>query len=239
LLLALADRAQIQSLSPLSRDREISFLAGDAAAVPVNGGRGETIMFSGADLVLAGPDSHLKRDLLESQGLEVMVLDPWRDLDHGRAQIRDVASRVGHPARGDRLVAEIDAALARAKALVPGSRSVLALYRRGWVPSSDSLIGELLSHLGFALHHQALGLQAGGVARLESIVASPPDYVLMDEVAGRSIDNGSALLVHPALMQALPEARRLAIPSRLAICGGPSTPAAIDTLAAETRRAVR
>ena len=235
LVLALADRSQILSLSPLARDPAISFLATDAAELPMNGGRGETIVFSGADLVFAGPDSHLRRGLLEGQGLPVVVLDPWRDLAHGREQIRDVAARLGHPERGERLLAEIDSALDRSRSIVAPRRSILTYYRRGWIPASDSLVGELLRHMGFTLHQEAIGLARGGVARLETIVASPPDFVLMDEIAGRSIDNGSALLVHPALVAAVPPERRLAIPDKFAICGGPATPATIDALDAKVR----
>jgi iron complex transport system substrate-binding protein len=240
LLLALADREQIASLSPLARDRSISFLAEEAAGVPVNEGKGEAILFSGADLVLTGRfGSHARRELLERQGLDVMVLDPWQSLGEGRAQIRSLARRLGHPERGEALIGEIDAALARAKDIVPRGRSVLTYYRRGWVPSSDSLVSELLRHMGFMLHQDALGLRRGGIVRLERIVASPPDYALMDDATGRSVDNGSALLVHPALIAAIPPERRLVIPGKLAICGGPATPAAIDALAAEARAKVR
>lgn len=239
LLLALADRSQILSLSPLARDRAISYLASEAASLPVNGGRGESILFSDADLVLAGPDSHLKRNLLERHGFPVVVLDPWRNLAHGREQIRDVSVQLGHPERGEALAAEIDASLARTRSIVPGSRSILTYYRRGWVPSSQSLVSELLEHMGFTLHQKEIGLSEGGVARLESIVASPPEYGLMDEVAGRSVDNGSALLIHPALLAAVPPDRRLMLSDRLAICGGPATPAMIDALGAEVRGRVR
>jgi iron complex transport system substrate-binding protein len=107
------------------------------------------------------------------------------------------------------------------------------------VPASDSLISEILRHMGFTLHQDRLGLREGGVARLESLVAMPPDYALMDEVVGRSIDNGSALLVHPALLEAIPVERRLAIPGMLTICDGPATPTTIDALAAEVRSKVR
>lgn len=240
LLLTLADREQIRSLSPLVRDRSISFLANQAADIPVNDGHGETILFSGADLVLAGRyDSHPKRELLQRQGLDVMVLDPWHSLEHGREQIRTLAQRFGHPERGERLIAELDDALARAKNTVKGSRSILTYYRQGWVPAADSLINELLRHMGFALHQERFGLHAGGIVRLESIVASPPDYALMDDILGQTVDNGSALLVHPALAAAVPPERRLVIPGRLAICGGPATPAAIDALTAEVRAKVR
>ena len=115
----------------------------------------------------------------------------------------------------------------------------MTYYRGGWVPSSASLVNEILRALGFTLHQEALGLAQGGVARLESIVASPPNYLLMDEATGESMDNGSALLVHPALASAIPVNRRLTLASRLSICGGPATAAMIGSLAAEARAKVR
>jgi iron complex transport system substrate-binding protein len=240
LLLALADRDQIASLSPLSRDPHFSFLEKEARTVPVNQGRGEVILFGGADLVLTGRfGSHTKRELLQRHGLDVMVLDPWRSIAHGREQIRAVAARLGHPERGERLIAEIDEALARTKDIVPKGRTLLTFYRRGWVPSPDSVLNELVTHIGFTPHQGKLGLSRGGLARLEAIVATPPDYVLIDEVAGQNIDNGSALLVHPALNEAIPAERRLTIADNLTICAGPAIPAALDALAAEVRAKVR
>jgi iron complex transport system substrate-binding protein len=239
LLLALADRDQIASLSPLVTDRSISYVADLAAGLPVNAGKGETILFSGADLVLAGAyDQQARTSLLRRQGVDVLALEPWRNLRHGREQIRAVSLRLGHPERGEALIAEINEALNRAKDLTPSGRSILVYYRRGWVPAEDSLIGELLRHMGFTLHQDALDLGQGGIARLETIVASPPDYMLTDDDAGQVVDNGSALFVHPALAGAVSQERRLAIPGKLAICGGPSTPAAIDALAAQARAKV-
>ena len=240
LLLRLADRDQIASLSPLVRDRGFSFLVEESMSVKVNEGRGEVILFSGTDLVLTGRyGSHTKRELLQRHGLDVMVLDPWRSLDHGREQIRSVAARVGHPERGEALIAQIDAALARTKDIVPRGRTLLIYHRRGWVPGPDSLTGELARHMGFTLHQEKLGLARGGLVRLEAVVATPPDYILIDAVAGGSIDNGSALLVHPALNDTVPPERRLTVADNLTICAGPSTPAAIDALAAEIRAKVR
>ncbi|MCB8822282.1 ABC transporter substrate-binding protein [Microvirga rosea] len=240
LLLALADRNQIASLSPLARDPSISFLHKEAEQLPINNGKGEAILFSGADLVLAGSFGQQSRTaLLRRQGLEVLALSPWGSLAQGREQIRTVAGRLGHPERGEALIAAIDAAFERTKNRVPGRHSILTYYRRGWVPASDSLISELLKHAGFSLHQDVLGLRRGGVARLESIVENPPDYLLMDDDAGKTVDNGSTLLSHPALAQAVPPSRRLLVPGMLTICGGPSTPDLIDRLGAEIRARVR
>jgi iron complex transport system substrate-binding protein len=240
LLLALADREQIASLSFLVRDRSLSFLADKAAGLRVNDGRGEAILFSGADLVLADYFGDRNRTaLLQSQGMEVISMPPWQSLAQGREQIRTLARRLGHPERGEALVAEIEGALARTKGIVRGHPSILTFERRGWVPGTHSLFGEILRHMGFTLHQEALGLGEGGVARLESIVADPPDYMLMDDDAGQAVDNGSALLIHPALAASVPQDHRLILPNRLSICGGPSTPEAIDALAREVMAKVR
>ncbi|MET0429811.1 MAG: ABC transporter substrate-binding protein [Microvirga sp.] len=244
MLLALADRDQIGSLSPLAADPGLSYLAGRVGALPVNGGKGEAILFGGADLVLTGTFGQQARTaLLRRQGLAVVALDPWRSLADGRRQVRMLAARLGHPERGEALVGAIDDALARSRDIVPEVAprpvSVLTYYRRGYVPASESLTGELLRHMGFRLHQEDLSLSRGGLARLEAIVMNPPDFLLLDEAAERAVDNGSALLVHPALAAAVPPGRRLSIPGNLTICGGPSLPAAIDALAREIRAKVR
>ena len=239
LLIALADRGQVLSLSPLARDPALSHFHERAAAYPANPGKGEAILFTGADLALAGRwGAQATQALLARQGLPVVTLDAWDGLEAGRAQIRAVAGRLGHPDRGERLVAEIDAALDRARAIVPAGVSVLPLQRRGWIQGADSTSSAILRHMGFTLHQERLGVPAGGLVRLEQLVSAPPDYALFDEDP-EAVDNGSAFLMHPALARAIPPERRLRVPGRLLICGGPSTPAAIDALAAEVRAKVR
>ncbi|HEV2564365.1 MAG TPA: ABC transporter substrate-binding protein [Microvirga sp.] len=240
LLLALADRSQIAALSRLARDPSVSFLADQAAGFPQNDGGVERILFSRPDLVLTGTYGQQEQiALLRRRGMDVLPLGPWASLDDGREQIRTLARRLGHPDRGEALIAHIDAALERARGIVPQGRSILVYERGGWVTAPRSPLGEILIHMGFRLHQEALGLTQGGLARLEAVVTTPPDFMLVDEASGRAADNGTALFAHPALAEAVPLNRRLALPGRLAICGGPSTPVAIEVLAAEVRSKAR
>jgi len=240
LLLSLADREQIASLSYLVQDTSISYLAEQAAGLPVNQGRAEAILFDGADLVLTGTYGQQNQaTLLKAQGLEVLALGPWMSLEEGREQIRTLARRLGHLERGEALIGAIDNALARTRNIVPVRRSILGYDRGGWISASHSLMNELLVHMGFAPHQEALGLGDGGMARLETIIVRPPDYMLVDEDSRQAVDNGTALFLHPALLEAVPLSRRLVLPGRLTICGGASTPAAIDALAAEIRARVQ
>ncbi|MBB3021667.1 iron complex transport system substrate-binding protein [Microvirga lupini] len=236
LLLALADRHQIASLSRLAHDPSVSFMAEQAAGLPLNKGGAEALLFSRPDLVLTG--TYGQQDqvaVLKRQGLEVLQLGPWQGLTEGREQIRLLAGRLGHVDRGEALIARIDAALDRAKAIIPDGRSILVYERGGWVTDARSPLGEVLTQMGFTLHQEVLGQKNGGVVRLETIVITPPDLMLVDAGSQQAIDNGTALFAHPALAAAVPRERRLAVPGRLTICGGPSTPAMIEALADEVR----
>lgn len=240
LLLWLARPDQIASLSPLARDASLSFLAGEAARFPPNAGRGEAILIGGADLVLAGPfDGGARLAMLRRFELPVMTLGLWTSLAQGREQVMALGRALGNPDRAAELVARMDAALARAKDAAPARRSVLVLQRRGYTSGETSILDELLRHMGLEPHAAALGLPSGGVVPLERLIAAPPDYLLMAASDAAAVDQGSALLRHPALAQAVPPERRLVLPDRLTICGGPSTPEAIDALADEIRRKVR
>lgn len=240
LLLALVEPERIASLSPLSRDRSLSYLADAAERVPANSGRGESMLVAPAGLVLAGPfDSRARRDLLARQGVEVMTLGLWTSLAQGRRQILDLGDRLDAADRARSLVGSIDDALDRSRGASPVPRTVLVLQRRGYTPGDTSILDELLRHMGLVPHAARLGLPHGGTVPLERLVSDPPDYILTAAGDLRPVDQGSALLTHPALARAVPTERRLFLPGGLAICGGPSTPAAIDALAAEVRRKVR
>jgi iron complex transport system substrate-binding protein len=239
LLVTLVDPSRIASVSPIATD-EFSFLAERLKGLPANSGRGESILLSNADLVLAGAfESHVRRHLLARQGFDVVVLDVWTRIGDGKEQIRMLSRRLGAETEGERLIADIDAALARSRAIAPASRSVLVLQRRGYTPGDASILIELIRHMGLVPYSDRLGLPNGGTVPLERLVADAPDYLLMSESDRHGLDQGSALLWHPALVAVVPPERRLYVPANLTICSGPSTPHAIDTLAAEVRAKVK
>jgi iron complex transport system substrate-binding protein len=238
LLVTLVDPSRIASVSPIATD-EFSFLAERLKDLPANSGRGESILLTNADLVLAGAfESHVRRHLLARQGFEVVVLNAWTRFADGKEQIRTLSRRLGAEAEGERLIADIDAALARSRAIAPAPRSVLVLHRRGYTPGDSTILEEIIRHIGLVPYSERLGLPHGGMVSLERLVADPPDYILMSESDRGGVDQGSALLWHPALLAAVPPERRLYVPANLTICGGPSTPYAIDALALEVRAKV-
>lgn len=225
LLVALAAPGQIAALSPLARDKRLSYVAGAARSLPVHRGTAEDIVKTQADLVLIGPyDNRYLRAFIAEKGVPVLTLGHWTSLAQGRDEIRKLADALGTPERGAELIAQIDGALAETKDIAPQSRSVVMLHRRGYVSGSDGITAEIAAHAGLTDAAPALGLAQGGFVPLEQLVAAHPDFVVVSDARGDAEDQGTALLQHPALRALYPTHKRLVLPDRLTICGGPATP---------------
>ncbi len=63
-----------------------------------------------------------------------------------------------------------------------------------------------------------------------------PDLLVMHDPVGEPRDQGSVYLAHPAVRALYPPARRLVLPVRYTLCGGPGLIAGLDHLADELTR---
>ena len=237
LLVTLADRGQIAALSVYATDPDLSYVPDAARVFPHDAANAETVVGYSPDLVLAGRfTKRATRDMLGRLGYRGELLDAARSIADAEKQIRQVAALVGHPERGEAMVADIEASRARAVAAAPSGKPTAANYqRRGYVTGGDTLTGELLSISGFTNDGYTLAGKTGGFVPLERLVANPPDYIVVARAEAGAEDQGSALLAHPALARLYPPERRIVLPNKLTACGGPSLPAAFDWLAAQAR----
>jgi iron complex transport system substrate-binding protein len=240
LLLALGDPQSILALSSLASDPTLSPVAEEARRFPAIRGSGEEIVRLSADLALIGAhDTPFTRALLAEKGVPTHALAPWSSLKEGAAQIRALAARLGHAERGEALVAEIEAAAARAKGAAGRPATFLMLHRRGYAPGFHSVTSQIARIAGMVDIAPALGLERGGFVSIEKVVAARPDFLIVADLDARAPDQGKALLLHPALAALYPPSRRLVSPDPATLCAGPATPAAIDALAAEIRAKAR
>jgi iron complex transport system substrate-binding protein len=238
LLMTLADPAQILGLSPYARDPARSWDAAKASQFPRLSGTAEDVLALKPDIVVAGRFTKLAtRQLLKDQGLRVVEFDAARSLDDVKKQIALMGEIAGHPDRAATEIGRLDAAIAHARQVA--SRKpyrVLALSRRGWVTGRDSLTSSLLANAGLSNAASELGFKSGGFASLEAIVSLRPDFLLVSDGSGFAEDEGSALLLHPALERFYPASKRIVLPERLTVCGGPMLADALDRLASELER---
>ncbi len=241
LLVTLADPSQIAGLSIYATNPTLSFVADQAKQFRHDAAEAETVVDLQPDLVLAGRfTKRATRDILKRLGYRLVELDSVTSIAEAIDQIRKVAALVGHPARGEALVGRIEAARARAEALAAGRSHdpSAALYqRRGYMTGGDTLTGELMKIVGLVNEGGRLAGKRGGFVPLERLVVAHPDLLIVSPADLTVDDQGSALLAHPALATLYPPAKRLILPQRLTVCGGPSLPAALDRLAEQTQRA--
>lgn len=238
LLMTLADPVQIVGLSPYSRDAARSYAADEAKNYRRLSGEAEDVLMLRPDVVVTTQyTKRATRELLKQQGMRVVEFDVATSIDDVKEQIRRMGDLVRHPDHAQIQIARLDAAVARAKeAAARRPYRVLALSRRGWVSGDNSLTSALLSVTGLSNAASGLGITHGGFAKLEAIVAARPDFILISDGSDVAEDEGSALLLHPALEKMYPPSRRIVIPEDLTVCGGPMLADALDRLVAELKR---
>ncbi|MDF2368041.1 ABC transporter substrate-binding protein, partial [Sneathiella sp.] len=184
LLLLLADRDQIVSLSYLATDEETSTMAKQAVGLPINHGLSEEILPLEPDLILAG--EYTTRPtvfLLRKLGYRVIELPAANNLYDIRANIRTVADAVGAPERGRALITAFDKKLPSSDMLAEEvGAPIAALYwANGFTSGEGTLANSVVKAAGFRNLGSELGIRGTGQVPLETLIISKPDLLIVGE----------------------------------------------------------
>lgn len=232
LVVALADPAQVAGLSPYATDPTLSAVAAEARAYRRIQWHAESVVPLDPDLVLVGPrDRSVTQRLLGALGFRVVSVDFVSTIAAARAQIREVAALLGHPERGESLLARLDAARARLATMPrPRASTALLVGHSGYTEGPTSLAAGLIAEAGLKPPPGApAGI--GGFVPLESLVMMRPDLLVTHHMIELPYDQGSVYLTHPAVKDLYPPNRRIILPVRYTMCGGPGLVAGLDHLA--------
>jgi iron complex transport system substrate-binding protein len=199
LLLDLVPPSRIASITFLSREKASLRQWPQAANVPVNHNTAEEILATHPDLILTDPFiAPGLRPVLAKTGARVLEVPPAESFDQIRATIRLVAKAVGEEARGEALIARMDAKLADLAAHRPQRTLTVAEWGGGgYVPGRGGLFDVILTAAG------ARNVERGsfGYYDVESLIAANPDALIYSDVYDGTTSLRADQDLHPALMQ--------------------------------------
>lgn len=226
-LVELADPEQIAGLTHNADNREMSAVAGKVGGIHVLSDSAEEILAIDPDLVVGMPARRgLTMAALSGQNYRSVDIRSAESYDDVVAQIRQVAAAVGHPARGEALIARMDRELAVLPR--PGGERVAAYYqRRGFLTGTGTLIDDLMTRVGLTNLAGELDKPPLSTMSLEELMVAQPDYLIVESATDRVTDLGTEMLHHP-LLKDIPRVR---LPQAWTVCGGPAYVDAARSLA--------
>ncbi|HKL77841.1 MAG TPA: ABC transporter substrate-binding protein [Gammaproteobacteria bacterium] len=224
LVLKLADPEQVLTVSEYASSPSFSYMAQQARDYPVNHGYAEEVLAHDPDLVISGPYTNRETtQRLEAFGYRVVTLDSPDTFPGVRENLRRMAKLLGHPERGERLIARMDRTLeAVAERLPPETERLrtLALRPNGVTVGKGSLLDTVMQAAGLRNLGRELGAGSYREVPLEHLVRTQPDMLILAAFADSQPSLAQGILHHP-VFDAL-ETRRgpIWLPGRLWTCGG-------------------
>jgi iron complex transport system substrate-binding protein len=233
MLVELVDRKRIAAVTFLAADPAVSAIPEKARGIPITRGAAEDVLRYDPDLVLAGHYGVSPTvDLLRRLGRNVAVLPTQpQTLDDVAVFVRAVAAAVGEHAKGEAMIEELNRRLSALRQ-PRGPSPTAVIYQIGsTVSGPGGLADAVLAAAGFRNMSTAYRLTRGGQVPLESLVAKPPDLlVLASDTEGYRTalaDN----LRHPVIRLLRLRGASLELPWRHWLCGTPHIADAIERLA--------
>lgn len=239
LLLALADPGQIAGLSPYAVNPLLSVTTDRAAPFPRLDWDAESVVNLAPDLVLGGPSHRPIHAMLSAMGIRVVDVALIRNLADARRQAIEIGKLIGHPARGEALARQIDQAEMRLAAVaMKPPLTALVIQREGYREGPASLASAMLSIAGLRPPDRAasgaggfMAAEQGGFVSLEHLLTSGPDVLVLQDPPRQARDQGALFITHPALLARYGPNRRIDLPERYTLCGGPPLIEGLDYLA--------
>ena len=198
LLLDLVAPSRIASVTFLSREKAGLKYWPQAASIPVNHGNAEEILALHPDLILTDPFmAPALRPLLARTGAKVIEVPPAENFEQIRSVTRMVAKAVGEEARGEALIAQMDADLRTLAAhRLKRILTVADWGGGGFVPGTGGLFDVMLTAAG------ARNVERGsfGYYDVESLIAANPDALVYGDTYSGTASLRADQDMHPALL---------------------------------------
>lgn len=232
LVLHLADRSRVASVTWLSQDPKASNVADFARSVPANYGLAEEIIPLDPDLVVAGTfTTRTAVAMLKQTRFRLVEFGNPKNIGEVEQQIMDMARVLDEPARGEQLVGDMRRRLATLGDAQFSKRPRAVVFNpNGFTVGAGTLVDDIMNRAG--LDNVAAQMDLGNYTQipLEVLVRSAVDIVIISGSRDGPPSLATELLKHPILSELGPHTHVVVLPSRLWTCGGPEVVEAVSRL---------
>lgn len=221
LVLALLPPSQITSVTWLSRDPFLSVMVRAARRVPINHGSAEEVVRDRPDLVIADtyatPATRALLKTLRYPLLEVTAPDSFEAI---RRDTRRVAAAVGQAARGEALIARMDATLRRLSLASGPPYRVAAWDGAGFSAQPGSMYDAVLTAAGAHNVANDRGVLAQAAPDVETLLAMAPDLLVRSGSGSEPPGRRADVVNNPVVLRVWAN-RTVVVPEYAYICGTP------------------
>ena len=235
LLIMLADREHILSLSNLAIDKNLSFIAAQVGNIPLNEGHAEQIVALQPDLILAGQYSETDASsMLTRLGYKIETINITFSIADIKNNIRSLARLLQEEKRGEVLIQNMEQRikLANQQAQLQKRRLALIYAPNGFTSGSKTISHEALELAGMDNLAALKGIEYYGNLSLESVIQAQPELLIINDGTINPHSLAQRQLQHPALQHWLGDKNVTTMPPQFWICGGPMIADAIEFLVA-------
>lgn len=233
LLVELVEHRRIAAVTHLAADPAVSAIPEKARGITITHGAAEDVLRHDPDLVLAGPFGvSATVSLLRRLGRNVLIVPLPQDIEGVRVAVRGVAAAVGEPAKGEAMIAEFDRRLGRLGPPQSPPPTAVIYQIGGAVSGPGSLADAALAAAGFRNMSADHRLTRGSQVPLESLIAHPPDLIVLGSASEEYRTVLADNLRHPIIRQLRQRRASLELPWRYWLCGTPHIADAVERLAA-------
>lgn len=223
-VLALADKAQILSLSPDADNEFLSIMWREAAGIPRNKGMAEEAFALKPDLVLSNYWGRRKSaELLERFGIRVERVPLPVSFEEVRVLTRHLADLLDARPRGEALIAEMDRLLEEARNDAATRRRVSAAYYKagGQSTGGDTFVDTVFQAAGLENLMARSGRKGWGRRlSLEELLTAQPELLVFSFFRERAMSLAQRTRSHSALERLVQRTAVENVPGEFWVCGG-------------------
>ena len=234
LLLLLAEREQIASVSVWALNENMSYMIDEVGNLPLNNSSIEEIIKYQPDLVVASKYAAWDTaKFLRQLGYQVKQIPLARSITDIYSLLRQFGEWTGNQQRAESVIEQMQSELAgiqRRYAERP-QKTVIVYSPNGFTIGANTLENDLFTHAGYVNLAASMGIEGFKPIALETLIAADPDVLQIDRNLSRPDSLATAYVGHPALDKMIEHREYLDIPTRLRICAGPMITEAIEIMA--------